>query len=131
MSKNDLIRTRIFNKEEKEKVNNFFFRLKNMYPGKYEKYFPTEIEESAVKREWANKILSLTDEEISTGFQNCLDQKSKGDEKFQWPDPSNILSGARRYGNASHRPFLPPPPKLLPSKEKVAENLKKLRGIFD
>lgn len=128
-SETGLIRSKIFNDDEKTKINTFFFRLKNIYGERYLKQYPTEIEENAVKQEWAPHILALTGNELHEGFEHCKNMMDKKEIGFEWPNPSNVLCGARRYTNPSHRYFVAESYQKAPL-EYGQNSLNKLRKIL-
>ena len=124
-SKPTTSQTTSLNSEEVLRVNEFFARLKTIWgAGKYMQTWTTPEDEKFAKREWAQEILKYTPEEINKALENAKVQKTNAEPEFQWPDPSAVLSGCKRYMTAAHREYLPPP-----EAEKIPES--DSRAFFD
>ncbi len=110
------------------KIDQFFRLIRGVYgAGKFANQWPTELDIEAAKTLWAAEINRHTMEELAKAIKNAQRMAANGEEEWQWPNIGMILSGARRYGNASHRPFLPEPERVLPTPEERAALMQRLR----
>lgn len=110
------------------KIDQFFRLIRGVYgASKFAAQWPTELDIQACKTLWADELNRHSEEELSKAIKNAQKMAASGEEEWQWPNIGMILSGAKRYGNASHRPFLPEPERVLPTSEERAELMRKLR----
>lgn len=102
------------------KVSMFFELLRSIYgASKYSQQWPTDLDLQAAKTVWKQEIEKYTPDELRAAINNALVQASNGEADWQWPNIGLILSGCKRYANASHRIFLPEPErKILPPQER-------------
>ncbi len=111
-----------------DKIDTFFRLLRGVYgASKFNSQWPTEMDIDAAKTLWAKEIERHTPAELSKAIKHAQHMASNGEEEWQWPNIGMILSGAKRYATAAHRPFLPEPPINLPSPEERTRLMAKLR----
>lgn len=109
------------------KVDIFFELLSAVYGrSKMLLQWPTERDEQIIRALVTDKIESMELSEITAAIDNARAMKAQEQDGWQWPDVDLILAGAKRYGNASHRPFLQEPARLLPTPTERAELMRKL-----
>lgn len=110
------------------KIDQFFRLIRGVYgASKFANQWPTDLDIQAAKTLWGAQIEKHTQEELAKAIKNAQQHAANGEEEWQWPNIGMILSGAKRYGNASHRPFLPEPERVLPTPAERAELMRKLR----
>jgi len=111
------------------KADQFFRLIRGVYgAGKFANQWPTDLDIQAAKTLWAAEIDKHTMEELAQAIRNAQKMAANGEEEWQWPNIGMILSGAKRYANASHREFLPEPERVLPTPNERAELMRKLRA---
>ena len=110
------------------KINQFFRLIRGVYgASKFTSQWPTDLDIHAAKTLWADEIGKHTPEELAKAIKNAQHQAANGEEEWQWPNIGMILSGAKRYANASHREFLPEPERNIPPPHERAALMQKLR----
>ncbi len=101
--------------ETDRKVAQFFSLIRSVYgAGKYNQQWPTDTDLQAAQIMWRSEIDRHTQAELKAAIDNAQRMASNGEEEWQWPNIGMILSGAKRYATAAHRPFLPSPEPVLP-----------------
>lgn len=110
------------------KIDQFFRLIRGVYgAAKFSSQFPTELDIQAAKTLWAEEIGKHTPEELAQAIKNAQRMAANGLEEWQWLNIGMILSGAKRYGTAAHRPFLPAPERNVPPPTERAAIMQKLR----
>lgn len=118
-----------FDQETVDATQYFFARLKMIYgSSKFDAYWPTDTDVRMVKREWAESIAKMSKDEIDSALDNAKLQMY--DPDWSWPNIGLILSGAKRYGTAAHREFLPEPPREILPPDQAAQRAAQLRAIL-
>jgi hypothetical protein len=125
---------RTFDQYTVDATQYFFARVKTIYGAlKFEKMWPTDIDLKAAKKEWATNIGKHTKEELDLALTNAKKMIENDEKDFIWPNIGLILSGAKRFLNASHRATfkLPEPPEVTEAKRlKGLEELKKIKTLI-
>lgn len=110
------------------KIDHFFSLIRGVYGAvKFANQWPTDLDIQAAKKLWAEEINTHTPEELSGAIKNAQHMAASGASDWQWPNIGLILSGARRYGSSSHRPYLQEPAREIPEKNERAEIMKRIR----
>ena len=92
---------------EDKTVDHFFRLLRGIYgASKFAAQWPTEIDLQAAKRLWHGQIVSHTPEELRSAIDHALHMAVNGEQDWQWPNIGLILSGAKRYATAAHKPYI-------------------------
>jgi len=108
-------------------VELFFTLIRTVYgAAKFASQWPTDLDLQAAKTMWADEITQHSPDELRDALKNAQYQAANGLEEWQWPNIGMILSGAKRFGTAAHREFLPTPPVTLPDPDTRAALAKKL-----
>lgn len=100
---------------EDKKVDHFFRLLRGIYgASKFSAQWPTDLDLHASKKLWSDQIISHTPEELRAAIDHAQRMAINGEQDWQWPNIGLILSGAKRYATAAHRPYIaiaydPPP----------------------
>lgn len=111
------------------KVDIFFELLSAVYGrAKIEAQWPTDRDMQIVKALVREKIEGMELAEIRAAIDNARQQRVKEMRGWEWPDVDLILSGAKRYATAAHRPFLPAPELVLPP---IEERRRRCRELLD
>jgi hypothetical protein len=106
----------------------FFEMLRGVYgAAKCEAQWPTEEDRQAAIALWQVEIDKHTPEELRAAINNAIRMASNMEKDWQWPNIGLILSGAKRYSCAAHRPFLPPPEINIPPPSEREYILRKMR----
>lgn len=114
--------------ETGRKVAQFFSLIRSIYgASKYSQQWPTDMDIQAAQTMWQSEIDRHTPAELKAAIDHAQRMAASGEPDWQWPNIGMILSGARRYGTAAHRPFLPEPERNIPPPEKRAELMQRLR----
>lgn len=111
------------------KIDHFFSLIRGVYgASKFASQWPTDLDIQAAKKLWADEIAAHTPEELAKAIKNAQHMAANGLDEWQWPNIGMILSGAKRYGAASHREFLPEPPLNIPPAHERAQIMQRLRA---
>lgn len=118
-----------------DKVAIFFNLLRAAYGADViDRKWPSPADKQLVMAMKREAIEKLTVEEIRGAIDNACAQKAKGLDEFLFLDIDLIISGAKRYGNASHKMFLPEPEESDDDKKKKkldgAEKARLLKELF-
>lgn len=117
--------------EGADKTELFFSLLAGVYgAAKMNSQWPTDFDVEARNALWGDQISSLPLSALRMAIDNATKQQEMGEKEFMWPNIGLILSGCKRYGTAAHKPYLPSPPKQLPTLEKVEQNISSLRNLM-
>lgn len=93
---------------DKRKIELFFTLIRTVYgAGKFASQWPTDLDLQAAKTMWADEINMHSADELREALKNAQHQAANGLEEWQWPNIGLILSGAKRFGTAAHREYLP------------------------
>lgn len=116
------------------KIDQFYRLLAGVYgSSKIQSQWPTELDLEASRQMWGQQISKHSPEELKAAIDNAQRQMVNGEDEWQWPNIGLILSGCKRYINASHQahPALSAPEPTAEEKEKLrADGLEKLRGML-
>ena len=111
-----------------DKLDLFFELLTAVYGrAKVAAQWPTERDEQIVRALVADKIASMDMTDIRAAIDNARKMRVQEQRGWDWPDVDLILAGAKKHLNASHRPFLPEPPREIASKEQAAQFIASMR----
>ena len=106
----------------------FFELLRGTYgAAKFRAQWPTDEDRQAAIAIWQQEIDRLTPEELRAAINHAARMAANGEDGWQWPNIGLILSGAKRYSCAAHRPFLPPPEINIPPPSEREDRLRKMR----
>lgn len=109
-------------------VELFFRLIRTVYgAGKFASQWPSPLDLEAAQTMWADQINRHTPNELRAALKNAQSMAANGEEEWQWPNIGLILSGAKRYATAAHRPFLPEPPRDIPPPHERTALMQKLR----
>lgn len=110
------------------KIDQFFRLIRGVYgASKFANQWPTELDIQAAKTLWADQINKHTPAELKKAMIHAQSMAANGEQEWQWPNIGLILSGAKRYATAAHRPFLPEPPRDIPPPHERTALMQKLR----
>ena len=117
-----------------DRKNDLFFGLIRSTYGasKFAAQWPTELDLQAAKTMWAEQIGKHDPDELRAALRHAQSMAANGEADWQWPNIGLILSGAKRYGSAAHKMFLPAPARdILPAESRgtMARNLMKEIGL--
>jgi len=113
---------------EINKVDIFFELLSAVYGRtKMLAQWPTERDEQIIRALVTDKIEAMDISEITAAIDHARTMRAKEQRGWEWPDVDLILAGAKRYGTAAHRPFLPAPERNVPPPTERAAIMQKLR----
>jgi hypothetical protein len=112
-------------KEQRDAVGYFFFRLKAIDPGEFDRHMPDRKTESIIKREYAGSLMGMTKEQMDNGFAALHDLRREGHEDFKFLNIDRVIGLMYESGktNQAHKVFTP---RLPESKE--AKEERKARG---
>lgn len=117
---------------ENRKITMFFELLAGIYgAAKMEREWPTEKDIQVRDAMWSEEIIKYSIDDLKSALDNAKIQAQHGEADFLWPNIGLILSGCKRYGNASHRFYIAPPKGQKESEEVVQQKLADMRkGLF-
>jgi len=113
---------------DQRKIELFFGLVRSVYgAGKFSSQWPTDLDIQAAKTMWADQINEHSPDELRDALKNAQGQAANGLEDWQWPNIGLILSGAKRFGTAAHKQFLPEPPRNIPPAHERQARMQNLR----
>ena len=115
-----------------DKVEVFFELLSAVYGrAKIEAQWPTERDLQIVKALVRDKVEGMELTEIRAAIDNARANRASEIDGWSWPDVDLILAGAKRYGTAAHRYFLPEPVRdVLPAAERSQRARSLMSDLF-
>lgn len=114
-----------------DQVEIFFELLSAVYGrAKIEAQWPTDRDMQIVKALVRDKVNGMELQWIRAAIDNARTNKANEIEGWAWPDVDLIIAGARRFANASHRPFLPEPEREILPPEAASSRCAAMLSLF-